>query len=647
LEPEETHFVITKSQNWRAWLAFLHDLCAAALAWAAIYWVRFNLDFHNPLHPDMLRTVVWIVPLQGFLFLAFGLYRGLWRFASMPDLQRIVLAAGLGALLIPLVLVMLQLQAVVPRSVLIFYPVLLIFLMAGDRFAYRIWKEHRLYSPLLALGEPVLVVGAGDAGATLTSQLARSRQWRVVGLLDDDPAKQGRLLRNVGVLGSIASLPAWADKYGVRKVIIALPSAAHGVRRRVAEICAESGLEALTVPSYEELISGRLALTTIRTIELDDLLGRDPVALDSEGLADWLGNRVALVTGAGGSIGAELCRQIARFRPAKLVLFDISEAALYEIKMSLTDAFPQLPVVAVVGDVKHAALVDEVLSRERPGVIFHAGAYKHVPLMEETNAWQAVRNNAYGTWVLARAAIAAKVEKFVFVSTDKAVNPTNVMGATKRLAEIVCQSLQGGGTQFVLVRFGNVFGSAGSVIPRFSEQIARGGPVTVTHPDITRYFMSLSEATQLLLQAGLQGKGGEILVLDMGDPVRIVDLAHDMIRLSGADPDRVPIVFTGLRPGEKLYEEPLASEEASLPTTHPKLRIAQARAANRDAIGQMVTWCERDRAADDAEVRARLKTWIPEYVPSAGAPVQPIPMEPVDGAAVAAVPTPLHAPRRR
>ena len=329
------------------------------------------------------------------------------------------------------------------------------------------------------------------------------------------------------------------------------------------------------------------------------------------------------------------------------MLFDISEAALYEIKMSLTDAFPQLPVAAVVGDVKHAALVDEVLARERPSVIFHAGAYKHVPLMEETNAWQAVRNNAYGTWVLARAAIAAKVEKFVLVSTDKAVNPTNVMGATKRLAEIVCQSLQGGGTQFVLVRFGNVFGSAGSVIPRFSEQIARGSPVTVTHPDITRFFMSLSEATQLLLQAGLQGKGGEILVLDMGEPVRIVDLAHDMIRLSGADPDRVPIVFTGLRPGEKLYEEPLASEEATLPTPHPKLRIAQARAANRDAIGQMVAWCERDRAADDAEVRARLKAWIPEYAPSAGAPVQPIPREAAHGETAAPVAVPLRGPRRR
>src|SRR5437899_4894118 len=339
-----TRAAMTKPQNFRAWLALCHDLAATALAWAAMYLVRFNLDFREPYLADMVITLAWILPLQGTIFVAFGLYRGLWRFASLLDLQRIVFAAGLGALLIPVVLVMLQLHLVVPRSVLIFYPIVLIFVMAGDRFAYRIWKEHRLYSPLAALGEPVLVIGAGEAGARLTREFARSRQWRVVGLVDDDLAKQGRLLRSVSVLGPIASLPEWANKYGVRKVIIALPSAAHGVRRRVAEICADNGLEALTVPSYEDLISGRVALTTIRTIELDDLLGRDPVKLDSEGLADWLGNRVALVTGAGGSIGAELCRQIARFRPAKLVLFDISEAALYEIKMSLTDAFPQLPV---------------------------------------------------------------------------------------------------------------------------------------------------------------------------------------------------------------------------------------------------------------------------------------------------------------
>jgi len=461
--------------NIRAWLAFVHDLSVAALAWASMYWLRFGFDFREPFLADMGRTLVWILPLQGAIFVAFGLYRGLWRFASLLDLQRIVLAAVVGALLIPVGLVMLQMHVVVPRSVLIFYPVMLIFLMAGDRFAYRIWKEHRLYSPFAALGEPVLVIGAGEAGARLTRDFARSRQWRVVGLVDDDPAKRGRLLHGASVLGPISSLPAWAKKYGVRQVIVALPSAAHRVRRRVAEICADAGIEVLTVPSYDDLMSGRSVLTTIRTIELDDLLGRDPVVLDNAGLGEWLGNRVVMVTGAGGSIGAELCRHIARFRPAKLVLFDLSEAAVYAIQTALADGFPQLPLATVVGDVKHASLVEQVLARERPSVIFHAGAYKHVPLMEETNAWQAVLNNSYGTWVVASAAVAAKVEKFVLVSSDKAVNPTNVMGATKRLAEIVCRSLQGRGTQFVIVRFGNVFGSAGSVIPRFREQIGRGG----------------------------------------------------------------------------------------------------------------------------------------------------------------------------
>ena len=605
------------SANWRSWLAFLHDVAAAAIAWTGLYWLRFNLDLHQPQIVDMWRTLAWVLPLQAAIFLTFGLYRGLWRFASLPDLQRIVLAAGLGAIAIPLVLVMLRLTAVVPRSVLVLYAPVVIFLMAGSRFTYRVWKEHRLYSPLAALGEPVLILGAGEAGARLTKELSHSRQWRIVGLLDDNPAVQGRLLRNISVLGPISELPLWTRRFGVRTVIIALPSAAHEVRRRVAELCAAARVEALTVPSYDDLISGRSQLTTIRHVELDDLLGRDPVVLDSAGLSEWLGGRVAMVTGAGGSIGAELCNQIARFKPERLVLFDISEYALYNVQQALLDAYPQLPLAAIVGDVKHGSHVEQVLARERPSVVFHAAAYKHVPLMEETNAWQAVRNNAFGTWALARASVAAKVEKFVLVSTDKAVNPTNVMGASKRLAEMMCQSLQNGTTQFVIVRFGNVFGSAGSVIPRFREQIGRGGPVTVTHPEITRYFMSLSEATQLLLQAGLMGRGGEVLVLDMGEPVRILDLARDMIRLSGADPDRIRIVFTGLRPGEKLFEEPLASEEATLPTHHPKLRVAQARSADGATVRELVAWLQRDREVPDADVRAWLKSLIPEYAPRA------------------------------
>jgi FlaA1/EpsC-like NDP-sugar epimerase len=639
------------STNWRAWLAFGHDTMAAALAWIGLFWLRYNLELHEPQVSDMLKTLAWVLPLQAGIFLAFGLYRGLWRFASLPDLQRIVLAVALGAVAVPVVLVMLQLTSVVPRSVLILYPPVLILLMAGSRFTYRVWKEHRLYSPLAALGEPVLILGAGEAGARLAKELTHSRKWRIAGLLDDNPAKQGRLLRNISVLGPIAELPLWAKRFGVRTVILALPSAAPGVRRRVAELCAAAGVEALTVPSYDDLISGRSQLTTIRHVELDDLLGRDPVVLDSAGLGEWLGGRVVMVTGAGGSIGAELCCQIARFRPARLVLLDLSEFGLYQIQQVLQDDFPELPLVTLVGDVKHVALIDQVLASERPSVVFHAAAYKHVPLMEERNAWQAVRNNAWGTWVLAHAALAACVEKFVLVSTDKAVNPTNVMGASKRMAEMVCQSLQNGTTQFVIVRFGNVFGSTGSVIPRFQEQIARGGPVTVTHPSITRYFMSLSEATQLLLQAGLMGRGGEVLLLDMGEPVRIVDLARDMIRLSGADPDRIRIAFTGLRPGEKLFEEPLATGEATLPTPHRKLRIAQARPGNRDAVDQMVGWLERDRAAGEGEVRVWLKNWIPEYAPPGSPSVQIAPPVAPTTAAVTTAALPpavsLLARRRR
>src|SRR5437867_12512263 len=339
-----------------------------------LYWLRFNLDLREPQLSDMWHTLAWILPRQATIFLAFGLYRGLWRFASLPDLQRILLAAGLGAVAIPVVLVMLRLTAVVPRSVLILYPPVLIILMAGSRFTYRVWKEHRLYSPLAALGEPVIVLGAGEAGARLTKELEQSRQWRVVGILDDDPRKQGRLLRNVSVLGPISELPAWAKRFGVRTVILALPSAAHAVRRRVAELCAAASIEALTVPSYDDLISGRSQLTTIRHVELDDLLGRDPVVLDSAGLGDWLGGRVVMVTGAGGSIGAELCRQLARFKPARLVLLDLSEYALYQIQQALQDEAPGIPLATLVGDAKHAALVEQVLSRERPSVVSHAAA---------------------------------------------------------------------------------------------------------------------------------------------------------------------------------------------------------------------------------------------------------------------------------
>ena len=608
--------------NSRTVTIILHDILAATLAWLGAYWLRFNLAVPTEYLSAALSTLAWVLPLQALVFWRFGLYRGIWRFASLPDLKRIVLAVGLAALLIPLVLILFRVSAVVPRSVLILDPLLLLILMGGSRLAYRAWKEHRLASVLHPSSRPVLVVGAGSAADFLLRELARSPAgFHVVGLLDDSRIKQGRLVQGIPVLGALNEVADHARKMEVEDVVLALPSAAHEVRKRITQICSDAGLNVLTVPSIEDLVAGRVSVSSLRRIELDDLLGRDAVALDDSGLHQLLTGQVVMVTGAGGSIGSELCRQIAKFAPAKLVLFEQSELALYAMEQELPQRFPSLQIAPVIGDVKNAVWVNRVMAEHRPAVVFHAAAYKHVPLMENGNAWEAVRNNVLGTQVVAAAAQANGVAKFVMISTDKAVNPTNVMGATKRLAEMACQAMQRqsdrlpGGTRFVSVRFGNVLGSSGSVIPKFQQQIEAGGPVTVTHPDITRYFMSIPEAAQLVLQAGLMGEGGEIFVLDMGEPVKIAELAGLMIRLSGADTDRIRIEYSGLRPGEKLYEELLADDESTLPTPHPKLRVAKARAADVGWHAECLAWLAHPDPHDEATVKRQLKTWVPEYQP--------------------------------
>jgi len=601
---------------------YLSDVFGVALTWWAAYLVRFNFAIPPEFLPGLQLGLVVVVLLQGILLRVFGLYRSIWVFASLPDLVCIARTVAVATLLTPLVIVVaVRYAPEVPRLVFLIQPVLLALYMGGSRALYRIWKESRLYGGLRALGQPVIVLGAGDAAVGLVRELSRSAEWRVVGLLDDSPSRQGREVYGCKVLGRIADLERVAEDLKVGHAIIAMPNERHEVRRKVAGVCVRAGVKALIVPAIEDVMTGRVSVSEVRRVDVEDLLGRDPVRIHTAEVREYLRGKSVMVTGAGGSIGSELCRQIARFEPSVLVCFDISEFALYRLSEEFATHFPTVQLLALAGDVKDAVRVDEVITRYHPHAIFHAAAYKHVPLMEDENAWQAVRNNVLGTWQVARSAVACGVARFVLVSTDKAVNPTNVMGATKRLAEQVCQALSSEGrTQFEIVRFGNVLGSAGSVIPKFQEQIASGGPVTVTHPDITRYFMSIPEAAQLVLQAGSMGQGGEIFVLDMGDPVKIADLARDMIRLSGHTEEQIRVVFTGLRPGEKLFEEVLADAEETRATHHPKLRIARAQSVEEGRLVELLNWLRQRRAVGGAEVRRELRRWVPEYAPAAPRP---------------------------
>ncbi len=604
----------------RATLAFLHDVIVVGLAWLGAYLLRFNLEMPPQVFWDTaLVALPGVIAVHAVVFWLMGLYRGMWRYASLPDLQRIVVAVGIAALATPAVFTLIAFPSVIPRSVYLICPVLVIGAMGGSRLLYRAWKEGALLGVVRhPQAQPVLVLGAGDAAAGLVRELSQSRQWRVVGLLDDEAARVGNEIQGVKILGGLDRVGEAARRLGVQRAIMAMPDATHRQRRLALELCEAAALTVMTVPSYDDLVAGKVSVSALRNVELDDLLGRDPVQLDAAGLRGLIEGRCVLVTGAGGSIGAELCRQIVRYAPSRLVLVDLSEYALYSIEQEFSDRYPGVVVSPQIGDAKSEARMQDLFGRYRPELVFHAAAFKHVPLMEGGNAFQAVANNVLSTVVTARAAQAAGTAKYVLVSTDKAVNPANVMGASKRLAEIACQAVAArGGTQFVTVRFGNVLGSTGSVIPRFREQIARGGPVTVTHADIERYFMSIPEATQLVLQAALMGQGGEIYVLDMGEPVKIVDLARQLIRLSGYSESEVRIEYTGLRPGEKLYEEPLADDEHTLPTPHPKLRVARAQPGTGSVpLEEILKWIAEARDPGPEAVRDKLRGWLPEYAPA-------------------------------
>lgn len=599
----------------RSALVLLFDLAAVVAAWLLAFALRFNLDVPHEYATAALRSLGWVLPIYGAVFLLSGLYRGSWRFASLPDLLRIAKAVLLSATAVTFVAYLLQLALPLPRSVLLLAPLLTLLAMGGARATYRSWRERQGRSSVESRRKPVLILGAGRSGATLVRELHSSAEWHVVGLLDDDATLRGREVLGKPVLGSFDDLAAVSSSFQVHHAIIALPQSTAAQRQRAANLCLRAGVKGMTVPPLADVIDGRVTLSHVRQINVEDLLGREPVWIDTKDVGELLQRRCVLVTGAGGSIGSELCRQIARFAPTRIVFVEQSEYALYRLQEEFCEAFPEIETLPLIGDVKDQERIDQILRDVRPAVMFHAAAYKHVPLMEQGNAWQAVLNNVIGTHVVASAAIRHGVQKFVLVSTDKAVNPTSVMGATKRFAEMVCQALQSTSTAtaMIVVRFGNVLGSAGSVIPKFQEQVARGGPVTVTHRDITRYFMSIPEAAQLVLQAASMGGAGQIFVLEMGEPIRIADLARDIIRLSGFNDEQVKIEYTGLRPGEKLFEEVMDRREQLLDTPHPNLRVALARGVALELAMAAVTQLNATPAESDEATRAVLRRWIPEY----------------------------------
>jgi FlaA1/EpsC-like NDP-sugar epimerase len=544
--------------------------------------------------------------------------RGWWRYTSIRDVTRLAAANFAGSALACLVLLCFAPQGF-PRSIY-FLDLLLCFGMtAGVRMTVRlIFEFSRL--PNLGTNKRTLIYGAGDAGVTLLREINQNTalSYEIVGFIDDDSAKAGRYIHRVKVFGTGAALPSIVESEAIELVLIALPSSNGAQMTEILKRCYAAGVSYKTIPSLVEVIEGNGLATQIRDVAVEDLLGRNPVRLEERQIRGAIQGKVVLVTGAAGSIGSELCRQIARFHPAGIVGFEIAESPLFEIDREMRRTFPQVPFYPVIGSIQNRARLDEVLRQYRPSVVYHAAAYKHVPMME-AHIFEAVENNVFGTYNVAMAALEHGVEDFVMISSDKAVRPTNVMGATKRVAELLLLALQNGGTKFVAVRFGNVLGSNGSVIPIFKKQIAAGGPVTVTHPEMRRFFMTIPEACQLVLQSAVIGEGGQICVLDMGEPVKIVDLATNLILLSGLKPDEdIKIEFSGMRPGEKLYEELSTMDEDTAPTAHEKIRIF---IGNGMPEGDMLSWLdtlrEICRTRDAGRLVIALKEIVLDYNPGA------------------------------
>ncbi len=561
----------------------LHDMFITALAWQGAWWLRFNLDF--PFYNWQLSfyTLPFVLLIQALVFRRFKLYKGLWRFASLPDLWNIFRACVIGALSVTLVLFMWSRLEGIPRSILVLYPILLMFFLGGPRLTYRMWKDHSLNINSSGKRKAVMVIGAGAAADMLVRDMLREGTLQPVAIVDDDPRLPGTEIHGVSVDGTIADIPTICAQKDVDLIIIAIPSATNQQMQRIIDVCEKTDCAIRTLPGTQDMVSGKVSVNELREVMIEDLLGREKVKLDWSAIREGLNDKRVLVTGGGGSIGSELCRQIAALSPASIIVMDHSEYNLYRVEQ----AFSKIDVSAefVLANICDRIAVEKVIAEYKPDVIFHAAAYKHVPILQR-QPYQAIRNNILGTKNMVDAAGKYGCERFVLISTDKAVNPANILGASKRLAEMYTEAQNGQyQTRYMTVRFGNVLDSEGSVVPLFREQIKTGGPVTVTHPDITRYFMTIPEACQLIMQASTMGTGGEIYVLDMGEPVKINFLAEQMIRLSGLTPNKdVAIEYTGLRPGEKMYEELFYENENREDTSHKKIFIARYPAQDNELV---------------------------------------------------------------
>jgi FlaA1/EpsC-like NDP-sugar epimerase len=592
----------------------LHDLAMAVLAWWLAKLLRYTLRPDELVSFQLLEFPI-VLLVQGAVFRWTGLYKSVWRFASLPDLWNIVRAVVIGLLLIGLSLFLYDRLEGVPRSALALYPLLLATLLGGPRLAYRFWKDSRNDLLRNQSAKRVLIVGADRAGEVLSRDLRRDNRYAVVGFVDDKSSLRGASINGHPVLGRFDQLPEVAREAAVDMLLIALPGASTAEIRRVVSLCDATDLPYRTVPRLEDVVAGRAQFNQIKEVAIEDLLGRDTVELDWTAIRETLSGRHVLVTGGGGSIGSELCRQVARLGAQSLTVVEQSEYNLYRISQELRADFPELILDGILANCGDMAAMQKAFAEARPQVVFHAAAYKHVPMLQE-QLRAAFRNNVLGTRIVADAAREVGVECFVLISTDKAVNPTSVMGACKRIAEIYCQNLNAQtATRFMTVRFGNVLDSAGSVVPLFRRQIREGGPVTVTHPEISRYFMTIPEACQLILQSASIGKGGEIFALDMGEPVKIRDLAEQMIRLAGKKPgSEIPIVYTGLRPGEKLFEELFHPLENYSATEHAEIFLAQHREVSWELLQALLhKAAEAVDVFNEDELRRCVSSLLPSF----------------------------------